>query len=697
MIMKRITYCLFVFFFSPSVFGLPQVSEIRPDSLNTWIQNQLNTTVDTNEVLKKAHYFLSLSSRENKKTGLINAYLNLARFHEKYGILDSAIYYFKELKNVYTINGNKKAIAESCLELKGLYNSKAAYAKSMKQVYEALAIYEEVNNQKGIALCYSHICDLLYYENKYQESANYCDKAIAIQEQIDAKTDLAVSLRYKASSLLFVEGALEQALETINKAIDIYHEIGETGIPFLASINGRGNILKYMERFEDAIADYQFIYDRCLEMGLDRHKIPPFANIGHVYVIQEKYEKALPYTLETINMIKKSGDTKNLWENYMHASDIYEALGDYKNAYEYNFLYSNEYARYLNTIIDRLESEAQIKYETAKKDEMINAQKSTIAYQRDIQILIGIIAALLIVSLIGMMRSRRNIKKKRIEIELSREELQQSLENLKNTQSQLIHAEKMASLGELTAGIAHEIQNPLNFVNNFSEVNTELITELHEEFDKGNMNEVLAIANDLAENEKKINLHGKRADGIVKGMLQHSRTNAGAKEPTDINVLADEYLRLAYHGLRAKDKSFNADFKSEFDKSLPKVNVIPQDIGRVLLNLINNAFYACAERSRSTVSEKAKQNIEGYKPEVIVSTKQENENIEIEVKDNGNGIPENVKEKIFQPFFTTKPTGEGTGLGLSMSYDIITKGHGGELKVETTEGEGTEFIIQLPY
>src|SRR5436190_18326619 len=270
----------------------------------------------------------------------------------------------------------------------------------------------------------------------------------------------------------------------------------------------------------------------------------------------------------------------------------------------------------------------------------------------------------------------------------SYEKLNQTVDSLKKTQSQLIQSEKMASLGELTAGIAHEIQNPLNFVNNFSEVNTELIDELEQEIEKGNLDGAKAITKDIKENENKINHHGKRADSIVKGMLQHSRSSSGQKEPTDINALADEYLRLAYHGLRAKDKSFNAKFETQFDNNIDKVNVIPQDIGRVLVNLINNAFYA--------VGEKKKMSTNGYEPSVAISTKKLSDKIEIKVRDNGNGIPQKVLDKLFQPFFTTKPTGEGTGLGLSLSYDIITKGHGGELKVQTKEGEGSEFVIQIP-
>ena len=273
------------------------------------------------------------------------------------------------------------------------------------------------------------------------------------------------------------------------------------------------------------------------------------------------------------------------------------------------------------------------------------------------------------------------------QLEDAKNRIESALSELKSTQSQLIQSEKMASLGELTAGIAHEIQNPLNFVNNFSEVNKELLAEMNEEIDKGNFDEVKAIAKDVRDNEEKINHHGKRADAIVKGMLQHSRSSSGVKEPTDINVLVDEYFRLAYHGLRAKDKDFNAAMKTDYDETIGKVNIIPQDIGRVILNLITNAFYAVTEKKKLAGNE--------YEPTVSVITKRINGKIEIKVGDNGNGIPQKVLEKIFQPFFTTKPAGEGTGLGLSLSYDIV-KAQGGEIKVETKQDEGTGFIIELP-
>ncbi len=296
------------------------------------------------------------------------------------------------------------------------------------------------------------------------------------------------------------------------------------------------------------------------------------------------------------------------------------------------------------------------------------------------------------------------------ELLAQKEELEHTLEDLRSTQSQLIQSEKMASLGELTAGIAHEIQNPLNFVNNFSELNTELMAEMKQEIEKGNFEEVKAIATDIIDNEKKILHHGKRADGIVKSMLNHSRSSSLEKEPTDINALADEYLRLTYHGIRSKDKTFNATIKTYFDESIGKINVIPQDVGRVILNLLTNAFYAVKEKKNNLTypaleGEPMKVGKDNYEPTVSISTrvigtalanKLGGNRVEIRVSDNGNGIPHQVLKKIFQPFFTTKPSGQGTGLGLSLSYDIITKGHGGELKVETKEGKGSTFIIRLP-
>ena len=321
---------------------------------------------------------------------------------------------------------------------------------------------------------------------------------------------------------------------------------------------------------------------------------------------------------------------------------------------------------------------------------------------RQVALLSGL-AVLLIISLILWRNNRRQrqanallstlnkqVGQQKEELTHQRDDLSKTLTDLRTTQTRLIQSEKMASLGELTAGIAHEIQNPLNFVNNFSEVSSELVCELEEEQQKSTRDTELEaeLLSDLKQNLQKITHHGQRASSIVRGMLEHSRTATGERQPTDLNALADEYLRLAYHGLRAKDKEFNCELLTDFDPDLGKVEVVPQEIGRVLLNLFNNAFYA--------VQQKQHQQPTNYEPTVSLSTRRENGLIQIRVRDNGLGIPDTVKAKIFQPFFTTKPPGEGTGLGLSLSYEIVTKGYGGELRVDTQAGKYSEFIIQLP-
>jgi signal transduction histidine kinase len=399
-------------------------------------------------------------------------------------------------------------------------------------------------------------------------------------------------------------------------------------------------------------------------------------------------------------------------EKYHYKSFVDMATGMLSAYYQYNSPNKDSAIKYLQATLNIKDSafgaEAHNRFQELTFNEA-QRQKDSEDQKKEFQNrlkMYGLIGVVLIAVLIAFFLYRNNRTKQRDfnRLQLQKKETENqktiaedALRELKSTQAQLIQSEKMASLGELTAGIAHEIQNPLNFVNNFSDVNKELIEELNLERLKPNaerdVNLENEILNDIKENEQKINHHGKRADAIVKGMLQHSRTSSGLREPTDINALCDEYLRLAYHGLRAKDKNFNTvpiaiGIKTEFDNSIGKINVIPQEFGRVILNLINNAFYA--------VDEKKKQLGDGYEPMVSVSTKQSNGKMEIKISDNGNGISKKIVDKIFQPFFTTKPTGQGTGLGLSLAYDII-KSHGGEIKVNTKEGEGSEFIIQLPF
>ena len=420
--------------------------------------------------------------------------------------------------------------------------------------------------------------------------------------------------------------------------------------------------------------------------------IPPQGNVDPDYyralirIEQNKYAEAANFIFSDIERIKNLRN--ETIRDYKLLAEVYDKMGDAEKSKE-------NYKKYISLQDSLLADQRKLSNISFEVEQQINEKELSInqlksenkisALTRNFSF--GIIALVLLLS--GVIYYRYKSKQKANAV------LEKTLSDLKSTQSQLIQAEKMASLGELTAGIAHEIQNPLNFVNNFSEVNKELLVEMKDGMQKGNYDEAKEIIEDVIGNEEKINHHGKRADAIVKGMLQHSRnSSSAAKEPTDINKLADEYLRLAYHGLRAKDKTFNATMKTDFDKSIGNINVIPQDIGRVILNLITNAFYAVDEKKKLQ-PENLPTGQAGYEPTVSVTTRKANDKIEISVSDNGNGIPEAIKEKIFQPFFTTKPTGQGTGLGLSLAYDIV-KAHGGELKVETKEGEGSEFIIQLP-
>jgi signal transduction histidine kinase len=421
-----------------------------------------------------------------------------------------------------------------------------------------------------------------------------------------------------------------------------------------------------------------------------------YVSVAGLFRLITEPDSSLKYARLALNNFKITNTVRRLPEAYTALSSAYKMRKDADSALIYLEL--------ANSVKDSLNNAERIKnFQNIGFSEVLRSQemeREKVENQNRIRtygLLLGIVVFMIIAFLLyrnNRHRKKANelLQKQKIEIEQQKMNVEHTLAELKSTQKQLIQSEKMASLGELTAGIAHEIQNPLNFVNNFSEVNKELLLEMKDEIDRGNFHEAKLLADDLIDNQEKINQHGKRADAIVKGMLQHSRASTGKKEPTDINALCDEYLRLSYHGLRAKDKSFNATMKTDFDESIGKINIIPQDIGRVVLNLYNNAFYA--------VSEKKKEQGDNYDPTVSVSTKRignktDSYRVEISVKDNGMGIPQKVLDKIFQPFFTTKPTGQGTGLGLSLSYDII-KAHGGELKVETMEGEGSEFIISLP-
>ena len=457
-------------------------------------------------------------------------------------------------------------------------------------------------------------------------------------------------------------------------------EAARTKVQLFDDLNKDDSVLYYLSLYKklagDSVASRESWYNSMLES---------------FYFKRKEYKKVIALLKEYKNHAEDKGDIGNIRSVYRRLYRSYSELKDYKNANEW---LTKSYG--LKDSLDILNNKEQVAVMQMQKQQdtreaAFNVEAARVAYRNKLR-LYALFSGVLVLLVIAGILWRNNQRKQRDKLKI-----EQAYQQLKSTQQQLIQAEKMASLGELTAGIAHEIQNPLNFVNNFSEVNKELIGEMKTEIEKRNFNEVKIIARDIEANEEKINSHGKRADAIVKGMLQHSRVSSGQKEPTDLNALTDEYLRLAYHGLRAKDKLFNAKVKTDLDPAIGKISLVPQDIGRVILNLINNAFYAVSEKkaSGSLPTGQAGSAGQQYEPTVVVTTKKLNGQVEMVVKDNGMGIRQDLVDKIFQPFFSTKPTGQGTGLGLSLAYDIV-KAHGGEIRVDTKEGQGTDIIIHLP-
>lgn len=552
--------------------------------------------------------------------------------------------------------------------------------------------------------------------------------------------DIPASLQYQMAALRLSEKFSDPVIQgfTLNRIGNVYLDLGEykkaidyyrQAIVLFRSVNQEGFVQNEMSNIGSAYemmgtldsSSYyqQKVYQYSIS-NTDRYAITygeMRQRLGKLEARLGNYNLALMHYRAGILESLKDVDRNNLAVNYVQLAQVFYQL----HVYDSSLLYARRTIETANTILmkramydastllvnlfklqnkpdsalvyaemaasakdsmygyKKIQALQRILLDEQEHQQQLQEEKDRLRQKYRILTLLSALAVLMV---IGVILFRNNRSKQR-----TNSVLQSTLTNLRATQAQLIQSEKMASLGELTAGIAHEIQNPLNFVNNFSELNKELLVEMNDEIEKGSFDEVKKIAKDVRDNQEKINFHGKRADAIVKSMLQHSRASSGQKEPTDINALVDEYLRLAYHGLRAKDKSFNATVRTDFDETLGKINVAPQDIGRVILNLITNAFYAVTQRK--------KENADNYEPTVIVTTKKLKTQVEVKVRDNGNGIPQKLLDKIFQPFFTTKPTGEGTGLGLSLSYDII-KGHSGELKVDTKEKEFTEFTILLP-
>jgi signal transduction histidine kinase len=581
------------------------------------------------------------------------------------------------------------------------YRLSGNYTKGLQCHYKAIAIAENTGNFTMQAICYNQLGHIYKDREEYDQALKIYRKAMTLSRQGN-NNEARIWPMMNLGAILLSMNQLDSALYYSTTAFDRCNELKITrNLPYIT-----GNIGGAYSRMGNNEKALEFYHKSLYYAGLTSS--PRFQNLVYLGLAEHYLRNKMPdssayYAKEAIDVVQGTVFTFLNIKPAKLLMDIYET----NNADS-----TLKYFRIYKTANDSLFSSRavqELQMMTFEEDQRrLELDKQRIAYQNKIKmnVMLGGLGTFSLIALI-LYRNNKQKQKANKTLLVQKEELQEALSKLKSTQSQLIQAEKMASLGELTAGIAHEIQNPLNFVNNFSEVSSELLDEMKQELATGNKQQAIDIADDVKQNLDKIIYHGKRADGIVKGMLQHSRTGTGQKEPTDINALADEYLRLAYHGMRAKDKSFNVNIKTDFDESIGKIDVVPQDIGRVLLNLITNAFHALAAKATAIQTPSPLKGGDEFVPTVSITTKkllplpggrgseETNGFIEISVTDNGPGIPEAIKEKIFQPFFTTKPTGQGTGLGLSLSYDIV-KAHGGELKVETKEGEGSVFVIQIP-
>ncbi|MFT3910261.1 MAG: tetratricopeptide repeat protein [Ferruginibacter sp.] len=662
--------------------------------------------------------------KDKKLTGLVyhsfgGGFLYANNFVEAFKYYDSAM-------QIYVQVGDKRLIALIMRIYGMMYNYQSNYPEALRYTGLALKYFEEIRDEEKMAECYGFTGDVYKEHRNFTESLKNYIQAISIYRKLLNSTDATSNSRLGLFRVTVSLGEVYLLQRDPQKALNTYTDLLKEvtplvdkkddafqidfniissdcyiGIGSVAELKGdlakeSGNLQAASDHFEEAEQNYQRSLKICQDINTEVQSPKVCIRLGSINLKLSNYAVAEKWLQTALQIATANGLPLIERDSYLDLSKLYEETGNFEKAHHHY----QKYILYRDSIVNeesiRKTEGYKMQVEFDKKQAIAKAEQqrrdSEIKRTKKIQYLTIAFLAILVLAIliIALIQWRNNKQKQRANLLLQdqKQKIETTLNDLKATQTQLIHSEKMASLGELTAGIAHEIQNPLNFVNNFSEVSTELIKEMVDEVDKGNTNEAKEIAADLVQNLEKINHHGKRADAIVKGMLQHSRTSSGQKELTDINALCDEYLRLSYHGLRAKDKSFNATLKTDFDETIGKINIIPQDIGRVILNLITNAFYAVS--TAQTLKEGM-----AYVPTVNISTKKVNGKVEIRVGDNGTGIPKNIVDKIFQPFFTTKPTGQGTGLGLSLSYDII-KAHGGELKVETKENEGSTFIIQLP-
>ena len=610
----------------------------------------------------------------------VNTLLSMAEIYHYENYLDSATMFYQKAMVMASTNHDKRNEAIALMGLGSMTEELGNYGQALSFLFRALQIFEQISDSDGI------IEVQMILQSTYRQSGNYRSALrhlFNVRERLEKndKKGVIIFRGVRMRPLVLAEigetyqhmNELDSAEFFTRKSID--EQLMMNGATWNFPIYLLGKIQAKQGKDREALRNYKSAIPLAAKNGILKDTLDIYNSIAELYKNTGDLDSAIYYARSITS--KRLLNTSILLGAVITMADVYKLKHNTDSAFKYLELSS--------ALKDSIYSaEKHKEFQSAVFNEQLRQMESE-ERQEELKnqiIMYALIGGLIIFLIVALLLYRNNLHKQRAKVKVEK-----AYDELKATQKQLIQSEKMASLGELTAGIAHEIQNPLNFVNNFSEVNTELIGELKKELADGNVKEAEELAHDIDENEHKINHHGKRADAIVKSMLQHSKISSGQKEMTDLNELCEEYIRLAYHGYRAKDKSFNANFEKHLDPSLPNVTVVRQDIGRVILNLINNASY--------TVNEKNKNGVSGYTPTVKILTKNLGDKVEIRIEDNGMGIPESIKEKIFQPFFSTKPTGQGTGLGLSLSYDIV-KAHGGTLEVNSKEGEGSEFIILLP-
>jgi len=654
--------------------------------------------ISANAQQKQIDSLKALTRKMPQDTNKAKTLLELGKIYWNFDA-DSGIRVVNKAYEIALSHKNDLLQIKCFIMLGNIYAGVGDYSKGIQMDLNGLKICERINDHYSAIVINNNLGSTYNYRKDYKKAFGYLYAALdQFAKLTNEKKDLPQAkkkikvfiLENLAESYLFLN-RLDSAMLYLNQGIKYAREINFTDLDnvfdndlaVVAALRGdKQTALKYFKKAEILnsqdrdISNLNYNYKCTSEM---------YRRLGQP-------DSAIFYARKSLQGAREGKFLQDVLDASKLLSEIYDEQHDIPKAYQYYKM-----ATQVNDSInsqEKIRELVSLDFTEKQRQQEIAAQQQ--AYQSTLRtyLLSAIILFFIVLAAVfarnngQKQKANRLLTEQKEEISAQRDHLKTALDQLKSTQTQLIQSEKMASLGELTAGIAHEIQNPLNFVNNFSEVNTELIDDLQNEINKGDYAEAKAIANDIKENQQKINHHGKRADFIVKGMLQHSRTSTGEKQLTNLNILADEFLKLSYHGLRAKDKNFNAEMITHFDDNLPRVNIAQQDIGRVLLNLFNNAFYAVSQRQKTAGTD--------YKPTVTVSTALVNNDVIIRVKDNGIGIPAAIKDKIMQPFFTTKPTGEGTGLGLSLSYDIVVKGHGGNITVDSTEDYGAEFSIKLP-